>query len=142
MSPSTMTLAEAGLTPDAPHRRKDVNKTSRGGEVCVLRKRNCGCCCENEADYSYGMSKIKIQFASLLEGLLREERGGRGYAIQVCQLWVSHDAIEGKTSEPREAFREAARAQGGRRGEVSRSEAKDTPRSQSVRGRSGENHPP
>lgn len=81
MSPckaNTMTLPEVGLTPDAPHRRKNVNKTSRGREVCVLRKRNCGCCSENEASYSYGVSKIKIQFASLLEGLLRKKRGGRG----------------------------------------------------------------
>lgn len=59
----------------------------------------------------------------------------------MCKLWVSHDAIKGKTSESREAFREAARAQGGKREEVSKSEAKDTPRSQSVRGTTEENHP-
>lgn len=63
MSPckaNTMTLPEVGLTPDAPRRRNNLNKTSRGGEGCVLRKRNCGCCCENEAQQKccYGMSKI------------------------------------------------------------------------------------
>lgn len=39
-------------TPDATHRPKNWNETLRGGEeVCVLRKRNCGGCCRNRANY-------------------------------------------------------------------------------------------
>lgn len=55
MSPckaNTVTHPVVEVTPDATHREK-INKTlqRRRDEVCVLRKRNCGCYCRNKSHY-------------------------------------------------------------------------------------------
>lgn len=88
MSPckaNTVTHPVVEVTPDATHRVKNLNKTlqRRRDEVCVLRKRNCGCYCRNKSHYCWYLKDLwgrELVGSNLhhfsLEDLIREERGG------------------------------------------------------------------
>lgn len=82
---NTVTHPVVEVTPDATHGAKNLNKTSqrRRDEVCVLRKRNCGCYCRNKSHYCRYLKDLwgrELVSSNLhlfsLEGLMREEKRG------------------------------------------------------------------
>lgn len=96
MSPckaNTVTHPVVEVTPDATHRAKNLNKASqrRRDDICVLRKRNCGCYCRNKSHYCCylkGLWGRELVDSNLhvfsLEGLIRKVSGGENFKQLRC----------------------------------------------------------